>query len=443
VLLVVAASAGVALLVTRSDEPTPGRGGAESAPEPQAAIVGRAITGLPRDASDMTFYKGLVWVTSYADRAVFVVDPRSGEVVDRVAVPYSGMARIEPGLGGLWLDGSTGTVARIDAQTHQVDEIDLPSPEESRGSYAIGDHTVWTAAYDSATVVAIDPIDLTAVGQRQYPAAIHEVTAGSGMLFVLDARGTLRFVDEGSGDVVGKLRVGSKWSGAEYEDGVIYVTAGDDDESVTPVAVETQEAGAPISLGTGVGYWEVADGRIWVAYEDDRLVRQFDVSSGDELGDAVLTPGKPVIINIDASGHVWTMLKNGKLLQISPDGSDRPVVSRETVTEEPTAEAPVEPPGAAEPAFTEHAQISIWWSGGDVNSDYAYAHFKAVGGDGETITEIRGSVSVDLEENLDTLQETSELRALADRLRSKLESAGWTELGVVNGGEWYEYEFGR
>ena len=56
---------------------------------------------------------------------------------------------------------------------------------------------------------------------------------------------------------------------------------------------------------------------------------------------------------------------------------------------------------------------------------------------------MRGSDPVDLSEEIDALAETEERRGLVDKLRTKLLAAGWTELGVREGGEWYEYEFGR
>ena len=59
------------------------------------------------------------------------------------------------------------------------------------------------------------------------------------------------------------------------------------------------------------------------------------------------------------------------------------------------------------------------------------------------IDEVRGSDPVDLSEEIDALAETEERRELVDKLRTKLLAAGWTELGVREGGEWYEYEFGR
>lgn len=102
--------------------------------------------------------------------------------------------------------------------------------------------------------------------------------------------------------------------------------------------------------------------------------------------------------------------------------------------------APQPRPSPAPGRYATTASISAWfttWSG-------SYIHFKVVGEDShKTVMEQPGSDNIDLDEEQAAVRRTPERERLVNALRARMEAAGWTEIGTVSGGEWYEYRFGR
>ena len=120
-------------------------------------------------------------------------------------------------------------------------------------------------------------------------------------------------------------------------------------------------------------------------------------------------------------------------IELEPDAAPTP-------TPAPDPEPPPRPEQRPEPTYARTASIAAWfttWSG-------SYIHFKAVDEDGgDTVMEQPGSDGIDLDEERAAVARTPERQRLVDALRERMEAAGWTEIGTVPGGEWYEYRFGR
>lgn len=105
---------------------------------------------------------------------------------------------------------------------------------------------------------------------------------------------------------------------------------------------------------------------------------------------------------------------------------------------DPEVEKPVQ-----QESFSEYVRIKTWYSTGGFSSETAWVHFKVVDAQGNTVKEVLGSDEMNMSKEQSALAETSKRRELVEQLRKDMIMDGWTEVGVADGGEWYEYIFGR
>lgn len=100
---------------------------------------------------------------------------------------------------------------------------------------------------------------------------------------------------------------------------------------------------------------------------------------------------------------------------------------------------PREPGGSGQ--YSQTVVIKAWYSTWSYST---YIHFKAVDEEsGTTVAEASGSDSIDLEEESGAAARTPERERLVAQLQRKLEADGWTAIGTLDGGEWYQLRFGR
>jgi hypothetical protein len=103
-----------------------------------------------------------------------------------------------------------------------------------------------------------------------------------------------------------------------------------------------------------------------------------------------------------------------------------------------------EQPQTQQQKFSQYCRVKASYTGGGFSSETAWVHFKTVDAQGRTVKEALGSDEMNMrKEHNGPLAQTAKRRQLVDALRHMMTSAGWTEIGVSEGGEWYQYEFGR
>lgn len=93
--------------------------------------------------------------------------------------------------------------------------------------------------------------------------------------------------------------------------------------------------------------------------------------------------------------------------------------------------------------FTAYARLRTWYSTGGFSFETAWVHFKTVDARGMTVKEVLGSDEMNMRKEQNALRKTPKRRQLVDKLRRMMIAAGWTDMGVRSGGEWYEYVFGK
>jgi streptogramin lyase len=415
----------------------------------QAGFVGSPID-IGRNASDVIAYDGSIWVSNWRAHVVLKVDPESG-AVERISAAYP--MRLEAGLGAIWADDSITHLARIDASTGQSTWITHEDYGDQAAVFTVGQRRVWVARQGGTTIDVIDPDSARVVDHIRAGDPLLDLAAGRGLVLAVHKDGTVTVIDESSGRATRTLQAGGRPASIEYENGVLYTLTGN---RIVPVDVTTGRQRAPIELGTTdpAGWWEVAGGRVWVSSTKSRVLRQYDTRTGREVGSALATRSRPLTFNIAPDGRVWLARADGLLVQVASTGGSQlappPKPTAHRTPEPSPTPAPTETPTATptatatpQPAFTERIHISTWWSDNPFASGYAYVHFKAVDKHRRTVEEVLGSDSVDMSEEQAALKETVKRRQLVDKLRAELVDAGWTEIGLRSGGEWYEYEFGR
>jgi len=111
--------------------------------DPVSGTVLKVIQ-LPPGSYNPVFSNGLVWVTRVEGAEVTVVDPRTSEIVERIAVGKSPRF-VTAGSGALWtLNQGNGDVSRIDSATRRTTAtlpLNTPGPG---GDIAFGAGRVWT-----------------------------------------------------------------------------------------------------------------------------------------------------------------------------------------------------------------------------------------------------------------------------------------------------------
>lgn len=202
-------------------------------------------------------------------------------------------------------------------------------------------------------------------------------------------------------------------------------TNGDDppesrDEALATYASQFEELEAPV--------YELHDVMVTVTGDTARAEGNYGITSsaGTATGsisfDIAAVDGKPLITAIVTGPNDGTTIP-------SPQPKPKP--------------KPDKPGGGGSGSYASTCSVKAWYSGPPLTVN-SFIHFKCVDEDsGETVTEAEGSDEIDLEDEADAVERNAAREALVDQLSSKLEADGWTEIGTVEGGEWYELRFGR
>ena len=104
--------------------------------------------------TDLTVADGAVWASSREDDAIVRLDPFTGNEIERIRVggTRGELGAIAAGAGAVWATiGATGTVARYDIETGQIDMIDVGGPPNG---LVFAHDSVWVAVTDGSPAEA-------------------------------------------------------------------------------------------------------------------------------------------------------------------------------------------------------------------------------------------------------------------------------------------------
>jgi YVTN family beta-propeller protein len=304
--------------------------------------------------------------TTVAPNSVAVIDPRTGRVVDGIAVGRA-PGPIAIGEGAVWVGNAEDrTVSRIDPKTRTV-VTTIGLGIEPTG-LAVANGAVWVAGGFDQALVRIDTADNVVrlkrtvrpklgplpAGYERGPSA---VAVGAGAVWLAHGEEVSR-IDPRTARVLATIPAGGSWSGSiAFGEGAVWVPESaskktrqrkdDDDDGVSridpasnAVAVTLPVVATPRGVAVGQGsvwavvpgndtLWQidpqanrvartlnagwdpwgvaVGEGAVWIENDNDRTVSRIDPRSG-ELS-ATIDVGNPLEDIAAGEGAVWVSVR--------------------------------------------------------------------------------------------------------------------------------------
>ena len=229
---------------------------------------GMSVGGLAADARG-------VWIADGRRARLIRLDPgfRPAPVADSIrlapapdAFGPSGANSVALGHGSVWAGRDYGTIARVDAESHE--RARPISVGNSPIAVATGAGSVWVADDQDNTVIRIDPQSANAVTATtpvgQGPTA---VAVGAGAVWVASAQDdTVARLDPGTAAVTATIRVGRRPTGVAVGAGAVWV-ANSLSGTVSRIDPETNRVEATLELAEAPQGITVARGLVWVSVQ--------------------------------------------------------------------------------------------------------------------------------------------------------------------------------
>lgn len=222
---------GVAAVVAVAVVAWPGSGAGPAEQRPAAPVdlpAGAISVEVGDSPAEVAVGDGAIWVSNSGDSTVSRVDPETNE--EALSVYLSGRpGDLAVGAGGeVWVASpDLGAVQRIDPVTSSITpdrRIDVG--DEAPLDLAIDDF-LWVAVIERE-LVQVDPASGDVVRRLGWVRPVN-VAARAGMVFALEADGTVRGIDQLTGDPTA-VRLSFPVSGPgdiHYHDGKLWVAEGD------------------------------------------------------------------------------------------------------------------------------------------------------------------------------------------------------------------------
>ena len=232
---------------------------------------------------------GSLWITTYLDGVLWRVDPQSGDVIAKIAIP--GGLDLGPGTSpsgpaidasGVWTiaAGSTRSLVHVDATSNSVDRtLALPYPLQSCCVWSVAGE-LWVETTDDR-ISRIDPVDGTVLAEIP--------TAASAGVLVADATDAW---------------VPAVGSGGELELRRIDIATSAIVARVTVSDASQDGDGRQIALGGGF---------VWATSPDATLVKIDPATNtvvaryGSEPGVGVAVAGDAVWVTVNGSGRAYRL----------------------------------------------------------------------------------------------------------------------------------------
>jgi hypothetical protein len=191
-------------------------------PEPVDTVDLRGADRLaPNAVYGLASGDGSLWAAAGA--SLVRVNPASGKVVKRIAVPKAPVA-VAYGLGSVWVATAPDLLVRVEPRTNR------PSGSRVVGypaAVAVGHASVWVGiqAYTSPGAVAqVDPTTLQPAARPSVPDPTAIAVTASDVWVASRKANAVYRIDPRSGDVVGSIRLRGAPAGLAVVDGHLWVT---------------------------------------------------------------------------------------------------------------------------------------------------------------------------------------------------------------------------
>ncbi len=291
---------------------------AKRKPSESLAIISRIpVPGGP-DWLGMGF--GSVWVSNSPDNSVSRIDPRTAQVIARIAVGQDPCLGVGIGFEAVWIPNCKDkSLSQIDPKTNKVvrtTPIDIAGQGE--GTIGVGEDSIWLLTNRNGTVSGtlsrISPRTGKVIADIAVPAESYVAVVGFGSVWVTSTGGNavLR-IDPRTNRVAAKIRVHRSPRFTSAGAGSLWVL-NQSDGTVSRIDPATNRVTATIAVGVPGpgGDIAVGGGSVWVSSDGvpvsqinplaNRVVRQF---AGGHGADAIRFGYGFVWVSDHKKGEVW------------------------------------------------------------------------------------------------------------------------------------------
>jgi len=215
--------------------------------------------------------------TGLPANSVGLIDPAGGRVSAPVAV--GSPAGLAYGYGSVWaLDGTAGTLSRINPATHTVTQTIQVGSAPS--AVTVTGQDVWVTNSGDGTVSRINTaankvVDTIPVGNL--PVAI--ASGPSGVWVANQGDDNVNRINPVTGNVTRTVQVGARPDGIAVSPGAVWVANGQDG-TVTRIDPATGQPSGPMAVGAGPAGIAVTPTAVWVANSLDLTVDRLDPATG-------------------------------------------------------------------------------------------------------------------------------------------------------------------
>jgi DNA-binding beta-propeller fold protein YncE len=294
--------AGAAILVAILASGRDGGGGAArtvSGTVRQTLPVGRGPTAV-------AVGHGAGWVVNWKDGTLQRFSLSTGEVAFGTPV---GEGASYLAVDGRWVwvtvpDGSDpGRLLRIDPTTGEIDSRIRVKPYPAQ--VAVGDGAVWVLHAADQVVMKFDAQSGAQLAAVRVGGAGQSLAVSPTTVWVPDSgtSAVIRIDPDTARIIEPSIAVESEPTGIAVGAGTVWV-ANSARDSVTPVDIESGQAGAPIRVGRDPGEIAVSEGAVWVSNEADGTVSRIDPHTLRVVGRPIDVGRSPAGLAVGA-GSVW------------------------------------------------------------------------------------------------------------------------------------------
>src|SRR5829696_3397185 len=212
-----------------------------------------------------------VWIGDVARSRLVRLD-RDFRLVDRsirlafgVHGASAGPNRVAVGYGSVWAGSSHSAIARVDADTRDVDNVSVGN---GPSAIATGAGGVWVTDDVDNTVARIDPASANAVtGTTPVGRGPSALDVGAGAVWVANTQdNTVKRLDPRTGAVIGTTRVGRRPTGVAVGEGAVWV-ANSLSGTVSRIDPRSGDVEATVDVGEAPQGVTVAHGLVWVSVQ--------------------------------------------------------------------------------------------------------------------------------------------------------------------------------
>ena len=231
----------------------------------------RATVAMGKPCGAMALYRHVLWVADCKDGTLNRIDTKTMQkraIATGIANP-AGELNVVAGAGSIWVASEEkGVIARVDPRTNTVTASIAVNP----GTYylAFGHGALWAVSGKGQSIQRIDPRTNTVVKTTALGKEPGFLAAGAGAVWVQEqGDGTVARIDPNSGDVSGRVKVGTalKWGDIDTGGGMVWLRT-TEDQTFVVIEPTSMTIRARVGKAEGSGALRYTGKGLWTSAHD-------------------------------------------------------------------------------------------------------------------------------------------------------------------------------